>query len=643
MANISKKEVEKIVAQAKKEINFARNYKQMRTRSWKKNEDMYYGRKIKTDESRANVDLGKMQGFVHTILSKIKNPLIFKYGKKKEADLKKANRLNSLRESDASDGDWDIKDMAGKKQAVIYGRAIYCYYADSYKEYRSNLEPVDVYDFLIDPSAGGLDIEKAFYMGRYGIVKTREDIIAGGKLGIYIKEAVKKLTSEESGNATEITQEESNKANRYLAFQPTQKEIDNKDKYKFWEWYTTYKGTRYYLLMNESGDCLECTLLTDKFASNLFPFWTWAAFLDLTEFWSPSYSDYVREIFMAQSVSINQMLDNAEQVNKPMKGVISGMVENVGELKFRKDGYIRMKNTDDINKALRILETPSIDTPIRVYETLEVIQQSELGVTAGAKGVSTEDKVGIYEGNMQETADRFGLLNLSYSFGYKRFAKLYEKGVDEHLIKKVAVEILGPDGVEVQKISRKDIRTSSGFKYIIQSSDAETNLNNANKANKLNFLTNSITNPAIGPKLNPQKVFETGATIMGYTMDEIKEFLDVDNWGDAELMSEAARDIERIFDGENIKPNEAANIAYKQKIVNWMKDHKEDIDDMTFFRFSAYVKALEPYVIQNTVSSLNEAISKIGTDGMSAMGSTGQDSSAPAIPLNNTPAPKGYN
>ena len=33
--------------------------------------------------------------------------------------------------------------------------------------------------------------------------------------------------------------------------------------------------------------------LSEIFESNLYPFWTWAAFPDLTEFWTPSYCDYV--------------------------------------------------------------------------------------------------------------------------------------------------------------------------------------------------------------------------------------------------------------------------------------------------------------------------------------------------------------
>lgn len=93
---------DKIVAQSLNEIAFARRYKQGKVTNWNKNEEMYYGRKRISTESRANVDLGRMQEFVHTLLSKVDNPLIFKFVKRKEAQVKRVRRLNALRESDAS-------------------------------------------------------------------------------------------------------------------------------------------------------------------------------------------------------------------------------------------------------------------------------------------------------------------------------------------------------------------------------------------------------------------------------------------------------------------------------------------------------------------------------------------------------------
>src|SRR6056297_405806 len=160
---------------------------------------------------------------------------------------------------------------------------------------------------------------------------------------------------------------------------------------------------------------------------------------------------------MAQAVAINQMYDNAERVNKPMKIVDTSAIQNLAELKYRKDGWVKSNGGQAAN-AVKIMETPSIDTPLAVFNTLETIKQAASGVTAGAKGVEdTDGRATIYEGNQQNVADRFGLFNKSYAFGYKRFAKLWEHGVREHLVRKVAIDIIGPEGIEVEEVSRRDI------------------------------------------------------------------------------------------------------------------------------------------------------------------------------------------
>jgi hypothetical protein len=600
---------DKIVAQAINEISFARNHKQGKVKGWQKNEDLYYGKKASVDTSRSNVDIAsaKMQEFVTTFMSKIDAPLLFKFTKRKDAQKKRVDKLNALRLYDASRDMWDIKDLVGKLQMILYGRAIYGYSADSTIGYKPNLENIDVYDFLIDPAAGGVDMDRAAYLGRYGIVKYVSDLKQGVRDGLYLRSEVQNLI-DGPGNADEATQEETNKRNRIYGQRvyTTEKEMSNKGKYVFWEWYTTYEGERYYLLLNDRANgAIRVEKLTDIFESNMYPFWSYAAFIDLTEFWTPSFADFVREIFMAQAVSINQMLDNAEQINKPMKYVDVSAVENLAELKYRKDGVVRFKSATDLTKAVRLQETPPISTPLEVYKMLDSIQEKSSGVTASAKGIAEEDKVGIYEGNVANMADRFGLVNKSYSFGYERFAKLYEAGVREHLSKKIAIDILGPNGVELEEISRRDIfRSGEDFGVLVESSSAEASLSAVDTRTRLQFLMANKGNPA----LNQQKLVEFEARIAGFTEEELRQLMDVSQFGDADLMSEAERDIEALLDGEMLAPNRKANAAYKQRFVDYMLDHEEDLIDEpeTIQRLFAYIESLTPIIMQNTARKAQE-------------------------------------
>lgn len=601
-------EIQEIRDQALKEITFSRTYKQGKVKNWQKNEEMYYGKKIASSESRANVDLGRMQEFVHTLLSKVNEPLIFKFTKRKESQLKRVAMLNALVQLDKERDNWDIKDLVAKKQCILYGRAIYSYTAaDEEKVYSPRLENIDVYDFLIDPSAGGIDIEKARYLGWYGVVKSREDLKEGLKSGDFIKTETQELL-EGVGNNTEQPQNENDKRVRTQAQNTTytNKELQDNDKFKFWAWITTYKDVRYYCLINTSGRAIKITPLKDMFESGLYPIVTYAAFPDLTEFWTPSFADYVREMFMVQNVSINQMLDNAEAINKPQKVVNVGALEDLAQLKYRRDGMIYTKGDYDANKVIQTLNVPSINTPIEVFNVLEGIHEKASGVTAGAKGVEdATGKVGIYQGNQIAAADRFRLFNKSYSFGTLRFAKLYEYGVRENLLKRQAITLIGPNGVESLNVRRTDIfKKEDDYGVLVEASNQETLVTIQEMQEKLKFLASQATNPII----NPKKSIEIQAKVAGFSPEDIRELLDTSEFGNSELMSEADRDMESLLAGDDIKPNKWANNAYKQKMVDYLKDHEEDIDMEQFKRIAKYIVSLDKIIMGNEVRAFNAGI-----------------------------------
>lgn len=605
-------DIDEITKQSLREIVHDRTHKALKMTMWHKNEDMYYNKKVMLKEARSNVNLARGQEFVHTLLSKIKTPSQFKFSKRKESQLQRVNRLNALRIQDAKNDFWNIKDLVGKKQAIIYGRAIYSYYADSIDGvYAPHNENVDVYDFLIDPSAGGIDIEKAKHLGRFGVIKTRQELEQAKKDKTYIRENIEQLLVGD-GNAIEKTQEDINKDNRtWNQDTGRDKKLHDKDEFKFWEWFTTYKGERYYLLLSEQqGMAIRIEKLvnmfppTKQYKLGAYPFYTWAAYVDLTEFWSPAPLDYARDILQAQDVSINQLLDNSEAVNRPQKAVQVDSIESLAELKYRKDGIIRVKSGVNIDTAIKMLQVPSITTPIQVFNILESILQKSSGVTDASKGMADEDgRLGIYEGNVESAQERYGLIYDPYTMALERFARLYEIGVRDHLTKKVAVDMIGPDGIETEMVSKRDIyNKDDDFSVSVEATNADKILSNSQQKAKLIFLNAEAGNPI----LNPKKVFEIKASIAGFDQDTIKEMLDTSEYGNAELMAECARDIESLLAGDEIKPNAYANNAYKQKMLDFMIDHQEDMKEDIFKGFVEYIQSLEPIIFRNEVRMIKQ-------------------------------------
>lgn len=624
---ISTSLITKLEEQAKSEIEFARKYKTRRIAQWHINESLYYGKKNATEDIRANAGIAnaKTQGFVNALLSKIDAPPNIKFRHAKTADLKPARRLNLLfmQEMAHERENLQMKDLLGKKQGILYGRVIYEYHASSQgNEYKSVLSNVSVYDFLIDPAAGGFDIERAQFLGRGGIWRTKEQLWEGADAKRYISAKVKEIcgskrSKDDYSAAGEGGEQEAAKSEEEKAKEEARVYITGTDskihmqgnKYLFWEWYTTYAGRRYYMLFNESTNkAVRVEYIEDVFKSGLYPFWTWATDPDLEEFWTLSPVDQMRDIFMVQGASVDQLLDNAEQRNKPMKGVVGDAVKNLNALRYGRDKTIRFKKGTDLRQAVKIFETPSLDTPLQVYNTLETIGAVESGVSPATKGVAEEDKVGIYEGNLQQVADRMGLLNKSYADGYYRFAKLFYYGVQEHLNRKTAIEVVGHDGVELEEITKKDVKGYADYGIDVEASDAELNASITDQKNKLAYLQGAKGSGAINEKVRE----EMEAQIAGFSQDEIRRLMDVTEFADAELLSEAARDIERLLMGEEFEPNMNANNAYKQKLVDYMMDQREHMDDQTWQRFVQYVMDIEPYVIENTVRKARQVQAQRG-------------------------------
>jgi hypothetical protein len=629
MALAHYKKRDELAKQALKEIDFSYRYKKARMTSWNKNEDMMnpdksspsvispYGGSTNQADTRAQVPLYKMHGYVHTILSKIDSPLTFKYTKGETADLKKSKLMNSIKDKDAKIGRWNFKDLMGKRDAAIYGRAIYLYMTRNDKgQYRSLLNLIDPKDFLIDPDVGGLcteeedgsGVEKAAYLGWWNTKLTRAQITKGIKDGIYYKKVAEELIAGGT-NTKATTNQDNDKDNRKPSGAPRER-YKNENQFIFYTWITTDENDdRYYLVLTPSGDCIRCEPWKDIRRSGKYPIWTWAAFPDPREFWTPSYCDFARGIFQAQEKSINQSLDNSEQINRPQTAVNVDYVRNLAQVRYRKDGYIEIEGNVDVNRVLQTRQTPPIEGPFKVYDKLESIVESESGVTADVKGTSDEDTLGIYEGNLMQAGDRFGLLNKSYAEGYYRFAVLHKEGVMQDLKKKMAVQILGPMGLEIEMVSARDLKPyQNDYDILVESSLAEAQSNLADSKNKLTFLGAYKGDQTINQKV----LFETQATIAGVDDDTIKRLLDTSDYNAIEVVAQADEAFQIILGGETPPLYKDANTAFLQRLHDLSDKYDHELSSEQHAAVFSYIDNITPIVERNAARSVVAESAKAG-------------------------------
>jgi hypothetical protein len=399
----AKTEADKITLQCVEEKKSGLQYKQGRIEAWQDTEDQYYGKVKKSLKSRFNVPLPIMSGFVDTLHSKVDDPPNLNFESDKESEYMAAQKAESLYKSDSTDddNDWDSVDLAGKKTAILYGRTIGMFYAESKPSYKANFIDVDVYDFDCDPT-GGNDLEKHRFMNRDCIFKDKESLLEGVADGLYDAGQVKKLLTNSAEDGSKLKNTDNlymNKANRFYALN-----LDNhtynyagQSLYRFIEACTTWKGERYYALFNpETQVWIRCQPLKEVFKSNLWPFLSWATHPDPWNFWSKAPADDIRPIAEVIRVLTNQELDNRQKKNWGQRAYDPEMFPNPAELEWRPDGLVAVKSGTakvmEIGRGLYQFETPELQGTIDLVQYLDDMIGRKSGITNDVQGESRPAK-----------------------------------------------------------------------------------------------------------------------------------------------------------------------------------------------------------------------------------------------------------
>lgn len=589
---------EDLMKQIENEYKNALDYRKPVIVNWHLNEDIRYGKKPATLSGRSNVDLRLAHGFVITFLSKIKNSPKITFKAKKPSGIQKAKKVTAAweLESSATHEDWEFKDLLAKSLAMCSGRSITKIWANT--PYRHNRKQVDHYDFLIDPLAGGYDINKARYLGEDNIFRSKYDLENSEK---YNKEAVQKLIDSYSENqAVAIDNEYREKQNRLAVigldinnFTPQKDGI-----FKLLEWYTTINGERYYVVCSlDKRIILYKSLLKEivgvhgKDKQPKWPFTSWAYYPDEFNFWTEAPLDVVRENFQSRYLVINGALDNNEAKNRPMKSYDPNTYKNPALLKYQPDRAIPTEINKDPRTGLYIHPVNDIYDPVALDNKIEDIGAKVSGVTPSSQGQSDNDtKVGIYYGDMQEVADRMSLFEMSYSRDNILKAQLYVNGLIDRLDEPMAIEMIGEDGAEWDELKSEEL--DDDFSIIIEGGTISAQLDAMKQKQKADFIARNQINQMV----NKKTLLEQDALISGFTPLEAKRLLQPDNITD-DMLTRASADIEKMMKGEKVNPYLKADTAYLQKILDFYGDN--DLEDAQNKILEDYMDLLQDIVIKN--------------------------------------------
>lgn len=578
-----------LLAQASAEYEHALKYRQKRETEWRIIDDLYFGKKKKSLVTRANIHVPVMQGTIETFISKIDQNLYIHYEGTEEGDRPKAVKKNALLKRDMNIGDWDLKDIIGKKEAALYGRTQFKKYSTNENGFTDYFEVVDCLDFLIDPLAGGLTpIENALYLGQDNIIRSKWDL---KNAKFYDQTVVNNLAAPISNDQGADNRYHSKQYQR-AALNLSEAVLVSQDSIRLCEWYTTFEGKRYYLLFDpHAQQAVRCELLEDIFESNEFPFASWAPFPKLTEYWTPGLGELIKEPNIIQNILLSQMLDNTAYRNYGMKAYDVNKIKNPAELIPRPMGKIAVDGNP--NEAIKDITFPDITMALQAYNAVGNIFDKETGITQQAKGMPNSKRMSATEfaGLLDEVADRFTTSNKVYKHCLRRIAQLYSYGLEENMTKDRRVRILGAKGYEWQKVSPEDIKGDFDIQI---STGVEDEANKGLQRDRfMEYMKTARTNT----RLNQAFLDEKEARVMGFEEDEVQRLLNPEMEGDWEILAEAAQENEILLK-KDADANRGATAGHIQKHLDFARD-TQTLTPEQVTRIVSHARAEVEYAIRN--------------------------------------------
>lgn len=605
---LTKTFADKLSGIARQQLLAGTQFKQPRLGDIKKSEDLHLGKTRPALKGRFNVPLPLMSGYVDTLRSKIDDPPKINFGHQDEADIRRAKKVTAAWEADSGkvtpNAKWAQKDRFQKTMAIFSGVGIFKFYAESDPHYKANLEVPNYYDFVCEPN-GGANLENHLFLGMMNIFRTPSALRDGAASGLYNKKQVGELLwGVSTGEYKENDDIYKNKLSKFqaLGFDPETNSYVGQRVIPLVEWCMDHEGERYYMLFDwKSGIWVRCERLQEVFKSNLWPFVSWQTHEDPMLFWSKAPVDDMRPVCEAMHTLFNQALDNRQKKNWGQRAFDASIFKKPKQLMWRPDGLVSGDTKGGIKKlseGIYEFKTPDVEGTLDLLQFVDNFTGLKTGVTPSAQGATDpKQKVGIYYGDLQQIADRLGLLNKSYSDCWAELGLRYYHGLKEHLTEGFAVKMLGTRGAEMEELLRKDLKPVKDFDITITGGNAEMEADAAKKERRKEVLADITNSELLLGEINLGWTIEQLLRSGEFTDEEIRVAKDKQSEGNQEILAEASEENQDLLTGKKVKPNRGATSGHLQKHIDFAYDN--DLDEPTFKRFLAHIDEETPYMQEN--------------------------------------------
>lgn len=612
-----REEAEEAVNIAIRQLVASSSHKEPFLEKMVKYENLYAGRLPKKLRIQFNVVLPIFSGMIDTICSDFDEGIDLNFKDTHPSDYFAAKKIKAafdkIKNSSRVNDKWDYKIRQDKKLAVMSGRGILSYYAESDPEYKSVLEVVDYHDFHCQPLGGGL-LENHLFAGQENVLRSKSQLEKGAETGFYNNEMVKELIerANKPEYVEEVNQAVSGKLSRFKAL-GLDAESDNyvgESTYNLVKWVLTVKGERKYLLFDpRTKTPIRYEPLKETYSSEEMPWKSWATHEDMKVFWSKCFGDDFFPVADAIIALFNQELTNREKKNLGARAYDVDMFQDVAKLdaaQYRADALVPANTnggTKRISEGIYHFQTAELTGTINLIDWISNTAGDEIGVTDASKGAaqSAGKKVGVLFQEKDALAKRVGYRASSYSECLNEIGDAFVQGLKDCMPASMAVRMLGPDGYEWDEITRLDLNTKEPLEIEVVSSLHQVQESNMKKGARVKALEMVANDPTLAPIINPKWRAESILKYVGDFEDsEIKEALDVQSYGSSETMARAYSAIQELIRGKKPEMNWDADTKFLQVIVDYMKKHKTKlIKDSKYIAFNEYLKEHMPIASEN--------------------------------------------
>lgn len=566
--------------------------------------ELYDGKTPKKLRQLFNVAIPVYPGMIDTLNALYDTPIVLTFKEGDAADYFKVQKINGAFKMEvmnsANNSKWDSKLRMSRKKAIVEGRGIVEYRATSDPEYVSEINTINLKDFNFQPK-GGLHLENHLFAGVENIQKTKSELIAGAKSGIYDKEQIRELLrvcADREYLPDKTNQTFSDALSRFkpLGLDAANNNYVGEAVFNIANHILNINGERYYLVFHPwSKTWLRFEKWKKIDSSGLYPWKTFATHEDDENFLSKSYGDDLYAAADAIVAMFNQELTNREKRNFGARAYDKDMftdVRKLDEAMHRPDALVPADTkggTRRISEGVYEFKVGELGGTVNLIDWITGSLGRSTGATDLSQGGVTEvsKKASVTFAEQKSVSKRIGWGAQPFQDMMADLGNSYITGLKDHMPSKMAIRIMGEGGYDWDEITRMDLDTKKDIDILIVATEQQvkdSEIKAEKRAKALGMLDPNF--------INPQKRMEGILRDVGEYEDvEIAEFLDTKTYSDRKSVSKASESIQLILMGKKPLIWYGANAAFMQKIVDFASDKRSTLGDK--------FKILMDYVMQH--------------------------------------------